>query len=192
MCCIHIAEIASPSYELFLLLSSSTKYQEAKRLRGVEKHRGNKLAPATCLLSCLIHLLYHLIIRMWRCGREALSSWDRKGGAILHLLLPWPSSTTCLLATRVANNIAQRGRIKLPYEHTSAADTYNKQFYHHQVTDLRNNKEATWKCGIQILHQFSVIKCEIIASKCLISIFNIINIPILTYSVYILFPWDLI
>ncbi len=60
-------------------------------------HLGNTLASAACLLSCLIHSLYHLIRRMWRCGGEALSPWDRKGGAVLHLLLPWPHSPLRLL-----------------------------------------------------------------------------------------------
>lgn len=46
------------------------------------------LASAACLLSCLIHSLYHLIRPMWRCGEEALLHWDRVGGATLHLLLP--------------------------------------------------------------------------------------------------------
>lgn len=73
------------------------KILRSKRLWGVEWHLGNTLAPPACLLSCLIHSLYHLIRRMWRCGGEALSPWDRKGGAVLHLLLPWPSSPNRLL-----------------------------------------------------------------------------------------------
>lgn len=81
----------------------NSKIQGSERLWGGEWHLGNTPAPAACLLSCLIHSLYHLIRRMWRCGGEALSPWDRKGGAVLHLLLPWPGSLLCLLAARVAN-----------------------------------------------------------------------------------------
>lgn len=81
----------------------NSKIQGSERLWGGEWHLGNTPAPAACLLSCLIHSLYHLIRRMWRCGGEALSPWDRKGGAVLHLLLPWPGSLFCLLAARVAN-----------------------------------------------------------------------------------------
>lgn len=54
-------------------------------------------------LSCLIHSFYHLIRRMWRCGGEALSPWDRKGGATLRLFLPWPGGPLCMLAACMDN-----------------------------------------------------------------------------------------
>lgn len=98
----------------------NSKIQGSKRLWVGEWHLGNTLAPAACLLSCLIHSLYHLIRRMRRCGGEALSPWDRKGGAVLHLLLPWPSSLLRLRAVCVAN-IAPGG-CELPCEHTSSGD----------------------------------------------------------------------
>lgn len=89
----------------FLPLSSAAKnkknkkIQSSKRLRvGGEWHLGNTLASAACLLSCLIHSLYHLIRRMWRCGGKALSPWDRKGGVALHLL---SSPGPALLAARL-------------------------------------------------------------------------------------------
>lgn len=73
MSCRHIAEIASSSCEPFSVLNHNVP--RSKMMQGGEWHLR---APAACLLSCLIHSLYHLIRRMWRCGGETLSPWDRK------------------------------------------------------------------------------------------------------------------
>lgn len=73
MSCRCIAEIASSSCEPFSVLNHNVP--RSKMMQGGECHLR---APAACLLSCLIHSLYHLIRRMWRCGGETLSPWDRE------------------------------------------------------------------------------------------------------------------
>lgn len=58
---------------IFCYCSQAQKHGEAKCCGSREWLLGNTLASAACLLSCLIHSLYHLIRGMGRCAGEALS-----------------------------------------------------------------------------------------------------------------------